>query len=421
MSISEIVKDIELPRMIKVCQKFCDYKIQNIPEAIQKELRQDKVKKSIVPGMRIAVTAGSRGIANYAVILREIVQFLKQEGARPFLIPAMGSHGGATAAGQTEILASYGITEDFCQCPIIASMETVQIGATDKGQKVFIDKSASRADGIVIVNRIKPHTCFTGKYESGLMKMITIGLGKQKGASVCHQTGFKYMAEMIPQFAYVILKNCNILFGVGIIENSYDETSEIIALDKEEIPEKEPGLLEKARTLMPKILLPKSDVLIVDRIGKNYSGDGMDPNITGTFATPYASGGHCSERVVILDLSDETHGNGHGLGMADFTTRRAYGKFIMEKAYPNAITSHVLEGSKIPLVMDSDREAIRAAVYTCDGIDYERAKIVRIPNSANIRHIDVSEAMLEQVQNTPGMEVMSGPEPFSFDMNGNLW
>lgn len=419
--VSELLKDIEIPKMAKVRQVFPRQRIENVPDAIRTVLSRETIKQTIKPGMSIAITGGSRGVANIAIILKEIVSFVKNQGAHPFIIPAMGSHGGATAAGQLEVLGSYGITEGFCGCPIRATMETSQIGFTNEQHTVFIDKYAAAADGIIVINRIKPHTCFRGTYESGLMKMMTIGLGKQKGADVCHAAGFKHMARLVPLFANTILANANVLFGIATLENPFDETCKVVALTKDEIPKKEPELLLEAKSSMAKIMFEEIDVLVVDKIGKNFSGDGMDPNISGTFCTPYASGGVKSQRVVALDLSDETHGNAVGMGSADLITRRLFNKADLEKTYPNAITSTVVNNVMIPMILKSDKEAIQAAIKTCNEIDRKHPLIVRIPNTLHIEYICISEALLEKARNLPNVEVLEEPQPLRFDTQGNLW
>lgn len=419
--ISNLLSDIKLPKMAKIRQKFSRPIIDDIPLAIYNEVNKPEIAKNIKKGNTIAITVGSRGVANIALITKELVRNVKKLGGEPFIIPAMGSHGGATAKGQVEVLNSLGVTEEYIDAPIKATMETVKIGETPDGKPVFIDKYAAEADGIIVVGRVKPHTAFRGKYESGLMKMMAIGLGKQKGADICHAEGFKYMAHYVPLFANVIIENANILFGLALVENAYDETCKIVALNKEEIPEKEPDLLVESKKLMPKIMFDTFDVLVVDEIGKNISGDGMDPNITATYCTPYASGGPEIQRVVVLDLTEETHGNAVGIGMADFTTKRAYNKINLEITYPNALTCIVVDTVKIPMILNNDYEAIAAAVKTCSEIDKNNPRIVRIKNSLHIDEIYISEALLEEAKNNPDIEILEEPKPFGFDENGNLF
>ncbi len=421
--VADLVSDQKLPRMFRIRQKFPRERIlpEEIPAIIDKLLNEEKFIAQIKPGMRIAITAGSRGVANVALITKCIAGFVKGMGAEPFVVPAMGSHGGATAEGQTAILNSYGITEEYIGCPILSSMEVKKIGVNEEGMGVYIDRYAAEADGIIVSCRIKPHTAFRGPYESGIMKMMTIGLGKQHGAEVCHEAGFKHMAKYVPMFGRVILENAPVLFAVASIENAYDETAKLVAVNADEVAEKEPPLLKEAFANMPRILVDECDVLIVDQIGKNFSGDGMDPNITGTFCTPYATGGIKSQRVCVLDLSPETHGNGIGLGYSSATTKRVFDQLDLAAMYPNAITCTVLGGVRIPIVMESDREAIQVCVRTCNEIDKENPRIVRIPNSLHIEYIMLSEAYYEEVKGNPDIEILSEPEYLPFDEEGNLW
>lgn len=421
--VADLVSGQALPKMFKIKQVFPRPRIEpeKIPEIIKEYLSEKDLSDRVKPGMRIAITAGSRGIANVAVITRCIVDFVRSRGAEPFVVPAMGSHGGATAEGQKAVLESYGITEEYLRCPILSSMEVVRIGVNEEGMDVYIDRYAAEADGIIVSCRIKPHTAFRGPYESGIMKMMAIGLGKQHGAEVCHEAGFKNMAKYVPMFGKAIIENAPVLFAVAVIENAFDETCKIAAVKAEEIVKEEPPLLQEAFALMPRILVDSCDVLIVDQIGKNFSGDGMDPNITGTFCTPYASGGIQAQRVCVLDLSPETHGNGIGLGYSSATTKRVFDQLDFASMYPNAITCTVLGGVRIPIVMESDREAIQVCVRTCNEIDKKNPRIVRIPNSLHLEHIMLSESYYDEVKDNPSIVIESEPEFLPFDEDGNLW
>lgn len=421
--VAKLVSDIRLPRMFKVRQKFSREHInkEEIPDIIFKLLSEEKFASRIKPGMSIAITAGSRGIANVALITKSIADFVKSRGASPFVVPAMGSHGGATAEGQREILTGYGITEEYIGCPIVSSMEVVKIGVNDEGGDVFIDKHAAEAGGIIVSCRIKPHTSFRGPYESGIMKMMAIGLGKQHGAEVCHSQGYRNMAKNIPLFGRCILKNAPVLFAVPVIENAFDETHGIYAVAAEDVETEEPKLLKKAFSLMPRILVDSCDVLVVDQIGKNFSGTGMDPNVTGTFISPYVTGGIKSQRVVVLDLSEESHGNAIGIGCATVTTKRLSAKIDYSKMYPNVITSTTIEEARVPMTMESDEDAIRLAVKTCSEIDKANPRIVRIPNSLHIEHIMLSEAYLEEARANDRLEIESAPEYMKFNEEGNLF
>ncbi|WP_349674035.1 lactate racemase domain-containing protein [Lacrimispora sp.] len=421
--VADLVKDVMVPRMFRVRQIFPRNKIEpeEIPGIIKKLLSEEKFSSQIKPGMKIAITAGSRGIANNALTTKCIADFIKSKGAQPFVVPAMGSHGGSTAAGQREILKGYGITEEYLQCPILSSMEVKKIGVNEEGTDVYIDKYAAESDGIVLGCRIKPHTAFRGPYESGIMKMMAIGLGKQYGAQVCHEAGFKHMAKNVPLFGKAIIRHAPVLFAVPTIENAYDETCKIVAVNADEIEEMEPVLLKEAASYMARILVDSCDVLVVDEIGKNYSGDGMDPNITGTFCSPYASGGIAAQRVAVLDLSKETHGNGIGLGFSSATTKRVFDKLDLASMYPNAITCTVLGGVRIPIIMESDKEAIQVCIKSCNEIDKTRPRVVRIPNSLHLEHIMLSEDYLEEIKGMETIEIESEPMDLPFDGDGMLW
>ena len=422
---SMYLKDTFIPKFFKVRQKFArpSIKPEDLPQIIFDLLNQPKFSERVKPDMRIAITAGSRGIANNNITTKAIADWVKSKGAKPFIVPAMGSHGGATAEGQAQVLASYGITEQAMGCPIISSMQTVKIGQTDEEhpRDVFIDKNAYEADGIILGCRIKPHTAFRGEYESGLMKMMAIGLGKQYGAEACHEQGFKNMARNVPLFGKCIIKNAKILFGVPTIENAYDETCKVVAVAAEDIERDEPKLLREAFSYMPKILVDSCDVLIVDAIGKNFSGDGMDPNITGTFCTPYATGGIDAQRVAVLSVSPESHGNGIGLGYASATTARVYDQLDLASMYPNAITCTVLGGVRIPIVLRNDKECIQCCIKSCNEINKANPRVVRIPNSLHLEHIMLSEAYLDEAKKISGLEIISQPEELNFNELDNLF
>lgn len=414
--------DVELPPMYRIRQKFDASHIgeEELPSVVRGEL--ERMEDQVRPGMRIGITSGSRGVANVALITKCIADFLKEKGADPFVFPAMGSHGGATAEGQREIIESYGVTEEYVGCPILSSMETVEVGKRPDGKPVFVDKNAFEADGIVLCGRIKAHTAFRGPYESGLMKMAVIGMGKQHGAEQVHESGFHNMGKLMPQVARVIFDNTKILFGLGLIENAFDKTCKVRALLPDEIWEQEPELLKEAKGRMGRLLLDNLDVLVVDRIGKDISGDGMDPNVTGRFAcAKSASGGINTQRIVVLGLTEASHHNANGIGMADVTTRRLAADTDLDATYPNAVTSTVLDVVKIPFVTENDQTAIRLGVRTCNEIDREHPRIVRIQDTMHLEEIEISEALLAEAQAAPDIEIVGGPYPWAFDENGNLW
>jgi len=299
-------------------------------------------------------------------------------------------------------------------------MEVVEIGRLANGLPVYIDKLAASADGIVLLNRVKPHTAFRGENESGLVKMITIGLGKQRGADSAHAFSFKYMAEHIVLMAEIALSRLPFLFGVATVENAYDEIAVVEAVPAREIIAADKRLLVVAKENMPRLLFDPIDVLVVDEIGKNISGDGMDPNITGRYPTPYASGGPDIAKIVVLDLTPETHGNANGMGAADFTTQRLVDKIDYASTYANSLTSTVTGPIKIPMILATDRDAIQAAIKTCNARRLDQARVVRIKNTLSLGEILISESLLEEARSLPAVTILSEPQPWPFDSSGNL-
>ncbi len=423
-TVSGLLRDVKIPKMFHASQTFQREVIEpaEIPEVVRQELSQDCFAALIRPGMSIAITAGSRGIRNVDIITRAIVDFVKDREAHPFIVPAMGSHGGADAKGQTEVLASYNITEESMGCPIRSSMEVVDLGFSERNRRVVIDKYAYQADGIIISCRLKPHNAFRGKYESGPCKMMTVGLGKQEGASMVHTDGMDVIAENIPTMAKVVLEKAPILFAIPCIENAYDETCRIEAILAEDILTREPELLQYAFSNMPRLMVEESDVLVVDEVGKNFSGTGVDPNITGTFSTPYASGGIKVQRTCFLNLSEASHGNALGCGLASAITKKIFDDMDIEKMYPNCITSTVLASARIPCVVATDKEAMQICIRTCNKIDQNHVRMVRIPNSLHIDSIMLSEAYYEDVKagKYPGVEALDEPMELEFDEKGNV-
>lgn len=415
------IRNEKLPRMFRARQTFPRPCLapEDIPARIESQVRKQGLEERICPGMRVAITVGSRGITNEALITRSIVELVKRLGGEPFIVPAMGSHGGATAEGQREILAGYQITEEAMGCPILSSMDTVCIGRTESGQEVVLDRHAAQADGIIVNCRIKPHTAFRGPYESGIMKMMTIGLAKQRGADICHADGFQHMAKHVAEHGRAVLRSCPILFAVAAIENAYDETADVV-VRREDIEREEPRYLEQAKRNMPRILTNTCDILVVDRIGKNFSGDGMDPNISGRFGTPYANGGVRADKVAVLDLSPETHGNGLGVGNADVTTRRLAEQLDLASMYINGMTSRVVTGVRIPVVMENDREVIQFCLASCAGMGKAGPRVVRLRDTSFMEHILLSEAFLPELADIEGLEAEGEPEEMVFDAKGNL-
>lgn len=418
--ISELVSDMELPKMLRVRQTFpSDCIAAEEIEAVVAAEMERCFDGQIKPGMSVAITGGSRGISNIDRITKGVVRFVKAKGGKPFVFPSMGSHGGATAEGQLAVLESYGLTEDNLGCPIRASMEVCSLGRTEDGTEVFLDRLACEADATILCNRVKAHTDFRGDYESGLVKMAVIGMGKQVGADSAHASGFRNFPKLLPEVGAFILQHSNILGGLAILENALEQTSRLCALGKQEIMEKEPELLREAKANMPNLLLESMDVLVIGRAGKDISGNGMDPNITGRFTIPELS---CDKaaRIAVLELSEATHGNFNGIGLADLITQRLYEQCDMDATYPNAFTSTVLSDVKLPFIVASDKECFQVAIKTCNGIDKARPRVVYIQDTLHLEYILVSEALLSQVESNPRLELLGPAEALCFDAQGNM-
>lgn len=418
-TVSRLLRDVPIPRMFHASQKFPDAHIEreDIEKAVFDEINRSGMAKRIKPNMRIAITAGSRGIRNVDEITRSVAAFVKSCGAQPFIVPAMGSHGGATAEGQKELLAGYGITEERMGCPILSSMETVLLGYSELGKPVYMGRNAYESDGVILSCRLKPHNAFRGPIESGPCKMMTVGLGKQKGAEQVHSDGMDIIARNIPTMAQVTLSTGKILFAIPCLENAYDQTMMFEAIPAEHILEREPELLKIAFRNMPSILVGTGDALIVDYIGKNFSGTGVDPNVTGTFSTPYATGGVQVQRTGFLNLTKESHGNSLGIGLASAITKRIFDEIDADAMYTNCITSTVLRSAMIPCVLSTDKEVLQFCIRTANRIDYAHPKLIRIQNSLHIGQIMLSEAYYEEVcsGNYSGLTALDEPQDLMFD------
>ena len=420
-AIDDLLHAIPIPPVVLVKQKFEDNSLKDLNGFLVKQIRKNEAFQRIQPGSRIAVTAGSRGITDLPEILRLIAAEISSSGAHPFVIPSMGSHGGATAKGQEALLEHMGISEKSVGAPIRSTMDVGQIGTSAAGLPVYMDRYAFDADGIVVVNRIKPHVAFRGTCESGLMKMIAIGLGKQKGAEVCHDLGLGVMAKNIEEISHVALQSKKILFGVGIVENAFHKTGEICVLTAADIEKREPELLKRAWDNIPRLFFSNLDVLIIDEIGKDISGTGFDNNVVGRYHTPYASGGPDITRIAALDITEKSGGNGNGLGILDFTTQRAYDKFDFEQTYPNSLTSTVPMSVKIPMVLRNDKQAIQAAIKTCNIPKKEDVRLVRIRNTLSLVKIEASLSLLPEISENQNLRIESSGHDFEFDNEGNLF
>ncbi len=423
-TVSRLLRDVPIPQMFHAAQRFPNAHIEreDIEKAVFDEIARSGMAERIKPGMRIAITAGSRGIRNVDEITRSVVACVKHCGATPFIVPAMGSHGGATAEGQKDMLAGFGITEEKMGCEIRSSMETVLLGYSELGKPVYMDRNAYESDGVILSCRLKPHNAFRGPIESGPCKMMTVGLGKQKGAEQVHSDGMDIIAKNIPTMAKVTLGTGKILFAIPCLENAYDQTMMFEAIPAEKILEREPELLKIAFANMPSILVGAGDVLIVDNVGKNFSGTGVDPNITGTFSTPYASGGVSVQRTCFLNLTPQSHGNALGVGLASAITKRIFDEIDADVMYTNCITSTVIRSAMTPCVMSTDKEAVQFCIRTCNRIDVQNPRVIRIQNSLHIGQVMLSEAYYADVLagKYAGLTALDAPAAMAFDEQGTL-
>jgi hypothetical protein len=413
------------PRMVRIRQQFERPQVADIPAAVASALKSLDLTRRIKRGQSVALTAGSRGIANIPLVLRSTAGFLKDLGAKPFLIPAMGSHGGGTAEGQRRILESYGITEEFVGVPIRASMETVQVGETAEGFPVLLDRIASEADHIGIVARIKPHTGFHGPLESGLMKMMMIGLGKHAGALAYHRILLDHPYDgVVRSVGRALMKAAPIAFGLALVENAYDETAIVEGVAPESFETREERLLVEARRLLMRLPLGKADLLIVDEIGKNISGSGMDTNVVGRKRAfrnqPPPPGIPTMRLIYVRGLSPKTHGNAAGIGLADFTSTRLVQQMDYRATVINCLTAGYPEGAFIPVHFGSDREVLDAALAIIGTRAPEQARILHIRNTLQLEDVDVSEPCLEEGERQTEFTTVGKPRPLEFDAAGNL-
>jgi len=409
--------------MRRILQTFKNnIKINNIPLTISREFNKINLDQKINPGMQVGITVGSRGINNIQLIIKSVIQEVKRRGGVPFILPAMGSHGGATAEGQIEMLTSYGITEESMGVSIKATMDVVKIGKLENGLPIYFDKYAFQADGIIAVNRIKVHTAFKGEIESGLNKILAVGLGKQKGASLVHCLGIKGLRDYMVKFARVILRKAPILCGLGILENAYDETCKLMAANPKDFEKVDKELLKECKKILPKFPVPNIDILVIGEMGKNISGPGMDTNIIGgiheykkeEFNPPQI------KRILVLDLTPETHGNALGVGLAHLITRKLYKKIDYKATYANTITSTFLERSRIPLIAETEKEALDIALKTIWNLPGTKPRIIIIKNTLKLDEMYISEAIWEDIKDKESILPKGDWEYLSFDSKENL-
>lgn len=410
--------------MFRVRQRFESRRVENVAAETQQQLAKLRLGDRIARGQTVAITAGSRGIANIAAITRAIVDHVKQLGGVPFIVPAMGSHGGGTAEGQTKILAGYGITPETMGCELRASMDTIIVDTTPQGIPVHFDQHASRADHVIVAGRVKPHTGFVGDVESGLHKMMLIGLGKHHGAKIYHRAIANYsFMEIITAVAESVIRKCRVAAGVAIVENAYDETALIEAVPPELFLKRETELLKLASEWLPKLPFDHCDLLIIDRIGKNISGTGMDTNVIGRKFNDHAATpkdrANC-RRIMVRGLTKETHGNATGIGMAEFANQRTIDAVDRKITAINCITGLHPTAAMLPIAFDTDRETIAAALQTIGLIEPPDAKVIQIADTLHLAECLVSEAYLPLLDGRGELTALEAPREMAFDADDNL-
>jgi hypothetical protein len=411
---------MDYPPIARVRQSYEHQpEVADVPGAVAEAIRSSRIRVRVRPGGRVALTVGSRGIVGIDRIARAAVETLRGLGFEPFVVAAMGSHGGGTAEGQRDLLAGFGVTEESVGCPVRCEMDTVILGTNGFGLPIHFDRNAHGADGIVLLNRIKPHTSFTGRYESGLLKMLTIGLGKREGAAQVHKLGLPGLKTMLPEVGAFLLERAPVALGIALLENARERTARVVGVEPGAILEVEPRLLDEARTLMGRLPFVRIDVLVVGELGKNYSGTGLDPNVIGRqrvetmpdLPRPVVT------RLAVLDLSAETRGNANGIGLADLTTERAARAIDPKATWVNCFTSNFLTRARVPLSLPTDREVIAASLDTCWRVDWSEARMVLIPNTLELETLWVTPPLAAEVEADPSLsfETEFGPLPFGAD------
>lgn len=415
---------MDFPKMMLVEQQFEAPALTDIPGGVKKEISQLGLESTLRPGDSIAITVGSRGIANMALIIKSLVKELRLLGAEPFIIPAMGSHGGGTAEGQLAIVEGYGVTEDFVGAPIKSSMEVVQVGSTSEGVPVFCDRHAYRADHVAVVNRVRPHTDFFGPIQSGLHKMMLIGMGKHHGAQIYHRAIQDYSWDrIIRAVGTEVIKKCKVAFGLGIVENQIYTTASIHGVAPAEFYPREVELQALSQSLMPSIPFEKLDLLIIDQIGKNISGAGMDTNIIGRKYNDHRADPSETPkvtRIYVRGLTEQSHGNASGIGLAEFCHQKVVDQMDKASTDLNCICGFHPSGAAVPITLPTDTQALETALGTVGYVEPQNAKVVWINNTLEIKKIAVSEALAEQVRAQTGLKIIQDAQPMQFDIQGDL-
>ena len=413
---------MNLPPIARVRRQFVQPEVDDAAALVTRAIRTSHLAGRVLAGGRIAITVGSRGIAGLPRIVHAAAQAVRSLGFQPFVVAAMGSHGGGTPEGQRALLAELGVNESSAGCPVRCEMETVVLGTNSFGLPIHFDQNAFDADGIILLNRIKPHTSFTGLYESGLLKMLTIGLGKRQGAAQVHKLGLPGLKTMLPEVGAFLLERTPVALGIAILENAFEHTAGIVAVEPEELLEVEPRLLDQARELMGRLPFDQIDVLIVGELGKNYSGTGLDPNVIGRqrVETMPDLPRPVITRLAVLDLSVETRGNALGIGLADLTTDRLVQAIDPVPMRVNSLTSNFLTRARVPLSLPTDRDVISACLQTCWRIEPDQARLVLVPNTLELTTLWVTQPFAAEVEAHPELSFETDFRPMPLDAAGNL-
>lgn len=400
--------DRPLPKLYRVRQRFDDRQLEDVAGEVRAQLARPEVASLIRPGARVAVGVGSRGIRDLYTVVETTVACLKELGARPFIVSAMGSHGGGTQEGQREVLAGYGITEENLGIPVVTTVDTVHLGNCANGRPVWFDRAAFEADLVVPINRVKLHTDFVGPLQSGLCKMLVIGLGNHKGCSAVHEEDPDHFAQIIEETASIILEKAPVGFGVAILENAYDRTYAVEAVPAEGLIAREKELVRIAKGNMPYIMLPEADVIVCKEIGKDVSGAGFDPNILGRSSVLKTFVLHVPkyQKLVLSGVTAASHGNGIGIGLFDVVTRQAVEGLDLEAMYANAVACNCLIDASLPCTVEDEETAVRVALKCCRGIDRDNPRIIRIQNTLHLEYIEVSRALLPDVEADPRLSLV---------------
>lgn len=410
---------VAIPPMYKMKQIYDSNKIDNPGEYVLKMMDEFPINRDELVGKRIAVTVGSRGIPFLPDMVKAIIDTLKAWGAKPFIVPSMGSHGGANAKGQLEVLESLGITPESMGVEIPSSMEVVEIGKLSNGAPIYVDKIAMEADGIVLFNKVKPHTEIRGDHESGLLKLIAIGLGNHEGASMFHAQGPYKMPGFLPEIGEALIATGKVCFGIGVVQNAYDDICTIKMADAAHVIELDAELLVEAKAKIPDLKFKDIDVLIIDEIGKNISGSGMDPNVVGRNMSYTFEDNTGIRYIMVRGLTEESHHSGVGIGLADISTRRCLNDIDWDATWTNIVTATAIrQGGNIPLYRNNDYDALITIIKQCAGSDFANPRIVRIKNTLETAHIEVSAPLYEELKNHPEIEYVSGPYELQFDEEG---